>query len=602
MKELVIDLFAGGGGASLGLEWAGLMVDIAINHDPEAIAVHRANHPHARHFTEDIRTVDPLAATGGQPVGLLWASPDCKHFSKAKGAALVDRNIRSLAWVVVKWARLTRPRIICLENVEEFQTWGPVVAGKPDPARRGLTFQVWVKALHKLGYDVEYRELRACDYGAPTIRKRLFLVARCDGRPIVWPEPTHGPGLAPYRTAAECIDWGLPCPSIFERKRPLAENTLRRIAKGIQKFVINNPNPFIVTYYGPKGDDFRGLPLSQPVPTQTTENRFALVEPFVASLNHTAENYQHFRGQRITQPLRTVTQSPGMGLIQPFMTTPAHSKTTGRAQYIYGMDEPIRTITASSDKALVTAILDRQFGRGAASETDQPLPTVTAGESGKAALVSAFLSKHFGTTIGQQGDEPIHTLTGKVKHGLVTAFMAQHNSGFYDGPGRPADAPISTITHRGTQQQLVTSNLVKLRGTCQHGQETVRPFPTITAGGQHVAEVRAFLVKYYGQGTGQTMSDPAATVTVKDRLGLVTVAGQEYQITDIGMRMLQPRELFRAQGFPDSYNIEVGPNGKRLGKTAQVRLCGNSVCPQLAAALAKANWAEQAERSAGAGN
>ena len=477
--DLIIDLFAGGGGASLGMEMAGLRVDIAVNHDPEALAVHRANHPDAVHFQEDVWNIDPLAATRGQPVYLLWASPDCKHFSKAKGASLVDRNIRSLAWVVIQWAKYAKPTIICLENVEEFQTWGPVIDGKPDPKRKGLTFNAWTRALKRYGYRVDWRVLSACDYGSPTIRKRMFLVARRDGLPIIWPESTHGPGLTPYRTAAECIDFSLPCPSIFERKRPLAENTMRRIARGIQKFVIDNPAPFILTYYGPKRtDDFRGLTLDKPLPTQTTENRFGLVTPFIS----------------------------------------------------------------------------RYFGQGIGEAIDNPAPTTTAGGGGKSALVAAF--------------------------------MAQHNTG---NIGHQMGSPVSTITSRGTQQQLVTSHLMKFRGTCQHGQQTDLPFPTVTAGGNHLAEVKAFLIKYYGTNVGQSLREPAHTLTSKHKLGLVTVSGVDYQIIDIGMRMLTPRELFRAQGFPDSYVIDPMVNGKPMTKTSQVRLCGNSVCPQVAAALVKAN-------------
>ena len=474
------------------LEMAGFRVDIAVNHDPEALAVHRANHPDTVHFQEDVWTIDPLAATRGRPVYLLWASPDCKHFSKAKGSSLVDRNIRSLAWVVIQWAKYAKPTIICLENVEEFQTWGPVIDGKPDPKRKGLTFNAWTRALKRYGYRVDWRVLSACDYGSPTIRKRMFLVARRDGLPIIWPEPTHGPGLTPYRTAAECIDFSLPCPSIFERKRPLAENTMRRIARGIQKFVIDNPAPFILTYYGPK---------------------------------------------RILMILE------GFPWINRFRPKPRKTGSAWSPHLSAGIS-----------------------ARESVKRIDSPAPTTTAGGGGKSA-------------------------SGGRLHG-PTQYRAHI--------GHQMGSPVSTITSRGTQQQVVTSHLMKLRGTCQHGQQTDLPFPTVTAGGNHLGEVRAFLLKYYGNGTEHNLSAPIGTVTAKDRFGLVTVSGVDYQIIDIGMRMLTPRELFRAQGFPDSYVIDPMVNGKPMTKTSQVRLCGNSVCPQVAAALVKANteaavtWADLA--------
>lgn len=492
-NELIVDLFAGGGGASAGIRDAlGYDPDIAINHDLVAIAMHKANHPGTLHFRQDIWEVAPKWATRRRPVGLLWASPDCKHFSKAKGAAPKrSREIRSLAWVVEKWARDVRPRVILLENVEEFRHWGPLDAsGNVIRSQKGTTFKSFVRRLKRHGYDVEWRELRACDYGAPTIRKRLFVIARCDGLPIIWPEPTHGPGLTPYRTAAEIIDWSIPCPSIFERKRPLVENTLRRIAEGIRRYVIEAAEPFIVSYYGPKGENFRGAGMHDPLPTQTTENRFGLVIPHI----------------------------------------------------------------------------QRQFGRSVGSSANDPIGAVTAGGSGKTALVAAF--------------------------------MAQHNGGFYDGAGRSMRDPLSTITRRGTQQQLVTSNLIKLRGTCRHGQAVTDPMPTVTAGGTHIGEVRAFLMKYYRTGgQWQSCNEPLHTITAKHRLGLVTVHvnGEPYIITDIGMRMLQPHELFRAQGFDESYKINIQVNGKRITKTDQVRCCGNSVCPPLAQALVNANLVENVQ-------
>lgn len=458
--ELVVDLFAGGGGASTGIEQAiGRHVDIAINHAADAVALHQANHPQTQHFVSDVFEVDPLVVADGRPVGLLWASPDCKHFSKAKGGKPVSKNIRSLAWVVVKWAKLVRPRVICLENVEEFQTWGPLLKdGRPCPERKGRIFSRWKQALEELGYRVEHRELRACDYGAPTIRKRLFLVARCDGMPIVWPEPTHaekpakGSGLKPWRTAAECIDWTLPCPSIFERERPLADATLRRIAHGVMRYVVNAAQPYIVR------------------------------------IGHTGH---------------------------------------GDSGKVRGMHEPLSTITSKAEHLLL-----------------------------RPALVSAFLAKHYTGVVGSQLNDPIGTVTSVDHHSLVT------------------------------------SNLVKLRGT-SNSAATDAPLGTISAQGTHHAEVRAFLTAYYGSDQDTPIDDPLHTVTTKPRFGLVTVSGQQYQIADIGMRMLQPRELYRAQGFPDTYIIDRGADGRPLPKDAQVRMCGNSVCPPLARAIVAANYAER---------
>jgi DNA (cytosine-5)-methyltransferase 1 len=602
MNGLIVDNFAGGGGASLGIELAlGRSVDIAINHDPAAVEMHRANHPHTRHLCEDIYAVDPVEATGGRPVDLLWASPDCKHFSKAKGGKPVSRRVRGLAWVVIRWARVKRPRIIFLENVEEFQTWGPLGPDdRPDKARAGLTFRRWVGQLRTLGYAVEWRELRACDYGVPTIRKRLYLIARCDGLPIVWPERTHGhlydtqnryrsrtrsrgtdPGLwdaqapeqrarsvrgnsgggggvlgggheeargtmrgcprnridtgsgygdagarrfeslKPYRTAAECIDWSLPCPSIFERRRPLAENTLRRIAAGIRRYVIEAAEPFIVTcnHGGPEA-----------------------------------------RCASAADPLSTVTAArDARGIVIPTVTR--IGQTSGRGRYYQFPAEALTTVTTKAEHLLVSPYLTPRYGErdGQALRcrgVDVPLPTVTPTANG-ASLVSAFLAKHFGghETSGAGAREPLSTVTARDHHALAAA------------------------------------HLVKLRGTCADGQPVTEPMPTVTAGGNHVAEVRAFLLKYYGtKRDGCSAAEPLHTATDRARFGLVTVAGVDYQIVDIGMRMLTPRELARAQGFPDSYVLTGS-------KSSQVARIGNSVCPGMAEALVRANatWGEERE-------
>lgn len=526
-NELIVDNFAGGGGASLGIEWAFRRpVDIAVNHDPEAVAQHMANHPQTRHYCEDVWDVDPRKATKGRKVGLAWFSPDCKHFSKAKGGRPVEKKIRGLAWVVIKWAKAVKPRVIMLENVEEFQDWGPLTKdGMPCQLRKGLTFRRWKRQLENLGYAVECRELRACDYGAPTIRKRLFVIARRDGLPIVWPKPTHGPGTRKkYRTAAECINWSLPCPSIFERERPLAEATMRRIAKGIQRYVIEAADPFIVpvTHHG---DD---------------------------------------RVHGVREPFRTVTcaQRGEFALTVPTLIQTGYGERPGQEPRVPGLEKPLGTVVSGQKHALVSAFLTKFRTGSVGSAMDEPVHTVTAG---------SYVKRPAGAG---------HAM------GVVVAHMAQHNTGMV---GHDARKPLSTIVGKGCTQALVTSNLVKLYGTAQHGQDVRDPAPTVTAGGWHIGEVRAFLVKYYGTDQDPQLREPLHTVTTRDRFGLVTVHGEEYQIADIGMRMLQPRELYRAQGFPDSYIIDCDYRGKPLTKTAQVRMCGNSVSPVVAKALVEAN-------------
>jgi len=568
MQEIIVDNFAGGGGASTGIEMAtGRSVDVAINHDPAAIAMHRANHPETEHHCESVWDVDPRDVTGGRLVGLVWLSPDCKHFSKAKGGKPVEKGIRGLAWVAVRWAATVRPRVIMLENVEEFTTWGPLTPdGYPDKKQKGRTFLSFVNALRRQGYKVEWRELRACDYGAPTIRKRLFMVARRDGRPIVWPEPTHGAPDSPevkagkrkpWRTAAEIIDWSIPCPSIFERSKPLAENTLRRIARGIQRFVINNPNPFII------------------------------------KVNH---KYDQFRGQSMDDPMQTVTAKNGWGIVTPYIARIGQTGFGGdRLQY--ELDDPLTTITTKAEHLLVSpTLVEIGYGEGPgqsprAPGLQKPLGTVVAGGR-KHAVVAAFIAKHYGGVTGVEAETPFPTITMRgTQNRLVTAHIARH---FGESVGSPADMPIGTVTAGGGgKSSLVTSHLVKLRGTCADGQQVTEPMPTITAGGLHVGEVRAFLLKYYGSAdNGQQLGEPLHTITTKDRFGLVTIEGTEYQIVDIGMRMLEPHELFAAQGFPESYIIDRDADGQRYSKSAQVARCGNAVPPPFAEALVRANLPE----------
>jgi DNA (cytosine-5)-methyltransferase 1 len=466
--ELVVDNFAGGGGASTGIERAiGRPVDIAINHDPEAVAMHAANHPQTLHLCESVWDVNPREVTEGRPVGLAWFSPDCKHFSKAKGGKPVEKKIRGLAWVAVRWAAVAKPRIIMLENVEEFVTWGPLGQdGRPCPRNKGREFKAFVNALVRQGYAVEWRELRAADFGAPTSRKRLFLIGRRDGQPIAWPAPTHtarpikGSSLKPWRTAAECIDWALACPSIFERDRPLAEATLRRVAAGIQRYVIDAAHPFIVR------------------------------------IGHTGHG-DSGKVRSVDEPLSTITSKAEHLLVSPTLVQTGYGEREGQAPRVPGLDKPLGTIVAGGAKH---------------------------------ALVAAFLAKHYTGVVGSDLRHPIGTVTSVDHHSLVAAF----------------------------------------------------------------------LVKFYGSG-GQWAGcdEPMHTLPTKDRMGLVTVAGEQYRIADIGLRMLQPRELAKAQGFPDDYLLEVQRAGKPLAKHAQVRMIGNSVCPPLAEALVRANYSErQALRAA----
>lgn len=579
---LIVDSFAGGGGASTGIEAAlGAAVDIAINHDEQAIRMHEANHPGTVHVNSNIWQVDPVELVRSHPSGirkvsLAWFSPDCKHFSKAKGGKPREKSIRDLAWVVVLWAQRVQPDVILLENVEEFRTWGPLCEeGKPIKERQGETFAKWTKELRKAGYKIQWKELRACDYGAPTIRKRFFMIARRDGKPIAWPAPTHGkPGspevlsgkLKPWRSAAEIIDWSIPCPSIFERSKPLADKTLRRIAHGIMKFVINNPSPFIVplTHHGSAG---RSYGLDQPLPTVTGANRgeMALVKPII-----------------------TYAQQGGANR---------------------SVEDPHHTICANSkDQNCIAAAHLVHVGNGEregqaprAMDAEKPLGTVVAGGT-KHHAVMAFMQKFASGNLPTGADEALQTIEGHAKHSIVTAHIEQANGGPNNAnlAGRAADEPLSTVATTGSQQRLVTSNLIKLRGTSASHLESSamgvdEPLGTISAGGTHAAEVRAFLIKYYGnEQDGHGLDNPLGTVTVQDRFGLVTVTigGEEYVIVDIGMRMLTPRELFNAQGFPPDYIIDRDARGEPITKTAQVAKCGNSVCPPLAEALVRAQFPE----------
>jgi DNA (cytosine-5)-methyltransferase 1 len=513
-EDLIVDCFAGGGGASLGIEWAlGRSPDIAINHDREAIAMHAENHPTTKHYCEDVHEVDPAVAAGGRGVALAWFSPDCTHFSQCLGGKPRSKGIRSLAWVVIRWARAVRPRIICLENVAEFADWGPLDEhGHPIKDLAGFEFRQWWSALAAEGYAIEMRILKGCDFGAPTTRERLFIIARCDGEAIVWPEPTHGPGRLPYLTAASCIEWGLPCPSIFLTreeatelrratgivcKRPLVENTMRRIAVGVRRHVLETAEPFIIP---------------------------------------------------VTHP---------------------------RDQRVHSIREPFRTITAANRGELAyvaptliqTGYGERPGQTPRALDLHRPLGTVVAGGA-KHALVAAFLELAYG-----------------------------EQDGGWNG-SRDLGRPFATVTGRD-HHRLVASFGVKLRGTSDahiaaSSFASGSPAPTITASGNHLYEVRAFLDKYYGSGAAQAAGRPLDTITTRDRFSVVQVAGQGYAIADIGMRMLIARELFRAQGFPDSYAIDVVLYGKRITETAKTACAGNSVCPVIPRAIVQANYTQRA--------
>jgi len=537
-----VDNFAGGGGASTGIELAtGYSVDIAINHDPEAIRMHKVNHPNTEHYCENVWAVDPVKACNGHPVGLAWFSPDCKHFSKAKGGKPKDKNIRGLAWVALRWTGLVRPRVIMLENVEEFKTWGPLNRRHhPIKSKQGKTFEKFVQQLTDLGYEVEFKELIAADYGAPTMRKRFFMIARCDGKPIIWPEPTHAPAdsetvkkglLKPYVGAYTQLDFSLPCPSIFDTSeeikekygiravRPLAQKTMDRIARGLKKFVLDNPEPFIIQCN--HGGERRPNDIREPMPTITGKHGYGIVEPYMVQIGQTG--FTKDRSKDVREPLTTIVSKNEHCLISPTLIQ-YHSETS---------KDGVR---------------------------------------------------------GQTIEDPIMTVDSSNRYGLVTSFLHKYYDGGYKGAGETVENPLPTVT-AWDHNSVVTANLIQMNNHCD-GKDIRQPLPTITAGDGHFGEVRAFLIKYYGQGTGQDIKKPLDTVTAQDRFGLVTINGTDYQIVDIGLRMLEPKELYGCQGFPDDYIIDHDYTGKTYPRSEQVRRCGNAVCPPIPAALVKANLPE----------
>lgn len=643
--EIVVDFFCGGGGAGTGLEMGlGRAVSVAKNHSPAAISMHTINHPHARHFSTDVFEGDPDTECGGRAVGWFHMSPDCTHHSQAAGGQPRKREIRNLSWIGLKWAGMKRPRVISLENVKQILQWGRLVAKRdkatgrviklggevaapgevvpvgqqflvPDPKQRGRTWRRFVALLEGMGYVVEWRVIKACDFGAPTSRERLFMIARCDGQPIVWPEPTHaknpGKGQQKWRTAAECIDWTIPSKSIFDRAKPLAPATLRRIAKGMKKFVIDAADPFIVPIANWSGESVQSA--RDPLRTVTSWPRggsFAMASPIIAPATH--QGSDRINDPHAPLPTVTCANRGELTLISPVMVGaggPAYSGKPASA------DQPVGTLMTQNHRALAAAHLVKFRFSDEGKALDEPLPTITSGGNYQRSAGAA------------------HAM------GISTVFMAQMNGGFNTTAAKSVEDPMTTVTNTGSQQQLVAANLVHLRGNCDardlnaplhtisaggthHGLMTAflerqfgasvgqgldEPAPTITAGGggksslvsltlspEHEAgalRVAAFLISYYGTSDAGDIAAPAATITTRDRLALVTVTikGTPYVVVDICLRMLQPPELYKAQGFPDDCIISHGADGKPFTKTQQVHMCGNSVSPPPMAALARAN-------------
>ncbi len=614
LDEIIVDNFAGGGGASTGIELAtGRVVDIAINHDPDAIIMHRTNHPHTMHYQASVWDVDPVEVCRGRPVGLAWFSPDCKHFSKAKGGKPVDKNIRGLAWIVLRWAGTVRPRVIILENVEEFQTWGPVRRGHPVKSKTGQTFRQWLGQLEALGYTVEWRELVAADYGAPTTRKRFFLIARSDERPIVWPEPTHAPADSqevkagtkkPWRSAAEIIDWNLPTPSIFATKeevrerygvaavRPLARNTMRRVARGVDKFVIRSASPFLVIVN--HAGEFRGQGLAEPLQTITAKHGYGVASPVMAPL--TMHNNQNAVGTSITDPVNTITGTGAGGHQMLITPTLAAIGQTGGGDRCRSVEEPTHTQVSKAEECVVcpamiqyhTEQTERVRGQGV---TD---PIMTIDASNRYGLAAATLTKYYNGDHNQDAAAPLHTITTRDREGVTVANLSK----FYGGVvGAAASDPLPTVT-AVDHNALQTAHMVKMKGTNLGGQAQ-DPLQTITAGGGHHGVVATRIVKAEPGADLQNWPKIRAALNefcdyhLEDtEVILFSIGGAWYFMADIGLRMLTPRELYRANGFPDDYKIDRDYTGKEYGKTKQVARCGNAVPPPFATALVRANLPE----------
>ncbi len=642
--EIIVDNFAGGGGASTGIELAiGRPVDIAINHDKAAIAMHRMNHRFTEHYCESVWDADPVALCRGRKVALMWLSPDCKHFSKAKGGKPVEKHIRGLAWIALRWAALVKPRVIILENVEEFQTWGRIdkTTGRPDPKYKGETFQSFVWQLRMHGYEVQWKELTACDYGAPTKRKRFVLIARCDGKPIVFPKPTHGngKGLKPYRTAADIIDWSLSCPSIFERKKPLVTATRRRIARGLDKFVIKNSKPFIIQ------TQFNNQPQSADKPLSTVEsvNKHSIVMPHLTKFNDQS------KGQGVDTPLDTVMagatrfgevetrlapfiQHENFDNIPQSVEKPLSTITSATHQYLtdaklapymmnisqtggYGTDrqrsveEPVRTICAKAEECIAEAkimpFVEQAFGGvydGSGSDIENPLPTITATDHNR--LVGATLIQYHSETSDNEVracemEEPLPTVDTSNRYGVASAYIHKYYAGNYEGAGSDIAKPLDTITVE-ERHAVTMPYMTEFYGNEKDGTPCTQPLRTIMAKNKAaVVEVKvAKIVR--GQNLGhwaevrELLNEHAGYELADDEILLFKIDCAWWFIYDIGMRMLTPRELYRAQGFPEDYIIEFNVNGKPYSKKEQIARCGNAVCPPMAEAVVRANFPEYA--------
>lgn len=591
MDEMLVDNFAGGGGASTGIELAtGRIVNIAVNHDRAAIEMHERNHPYTEHFCEDVWQIDPKKVTGGRPVAIVWGSPDCTHFSKAKGGTPVSKKVRGLAWVLCKWAGTVKPRVIIMENVEEFMTWGPVIPmrkngrclkkvyekGKkkpklvvsekgevltedqqvfiPDKERAGQTFNRFVGQLRALGYEVAWKVMRACDYGAPTSRKRFFLIARRDGQPIVFPKPTHGEGkgLKPFRTAAECIDWSIPGKSIFGRKKPLSVNTMKRIARGLDKFVIKSPKPFIMC------NNTNNVPhcVDEPMPTITTGVRNYICTPSLVQY-HGEQSEKEVRGQRIDKPLNTIDTRNRYGISSAFLS----KYYSGEKQAGADVQEPMPTVTAIDHNALVGVCLSSRYGDGSDGR-------------------------------GQELDKPMTTVTGTNHSHLLAVNLIKYYSG--EEQAQSVNAPLHTITTE-PRFYLASSHICTFRKNTD-GQDVRQPLTTVTTK-EHHAEIRTYLAKLTGNETEiglwnevrKLLNEYAGYSIADDEILILDIGGVPHYISDVTMRMLEPKELAKAQGFPDDYVLQVSDS---YSKQAQIARIGNSVCPVMAEVLVRANLPE----------
>ena len=698
-RELIIDNFAGGGGASVGIELAtGRPVDIAINHDADAIAMHSVNHPYTQHYQEDVFAINPEEVTGGRPVGIAWFSPDCKHFSRAKGNKPVEHKIRGLSWVVIKWAMSkSAPRCIFMENVEEIQTWGPLIKTRrpftydkylydendkpildeygshkyievteerdmyyPDPEHSGETFKAFVgilsdgvapdcpalteareflkikrgsieekRLINGLGYKVEFKVLRACDYGAPTIRKRFYLVARNDGNPIMFPKATHGKGkgLKPYRTAAECINWSIPCPSIFERKKPLVKNTLRRVARGLDKFVIKNPKPYILemnfdnafqdidkpmstqtsanhhylitpslvqaNYENPPQD------VSKPMSTQTAVNKHFVVTPTLVECSHKSGPGVH----GVDSPMNTQTGKACFAVETPFLTPIGYGEHKKQAPRVNSVNEPVSTIVSSCKQYVTTPMLiqyhsEQSKGEVRGQKITEPIMTVDG--SPRYALNGVYLSKYFSGegTKASAADNPVPTVTAKDHNSLVAANIVHYYGGADHASG--SDSPIPTVTTL-PRHYLCASNLCVLRKNMD-GKSPREPMPTLTTSAGHFAEIKTYILPiysnqnlYHWNEVRELLNEFAGYDIKENEILVIEINGTLYFICDIGMRMLKAEELKLAQGFPVDYIIDIERHiGKKYSEAKQIARLGNAVCPPVATALIRANCADMA--------